>query len=137
MNRAHVVVGNADIELAFHGEDQIHAVERVDLQVLEGLVESDVLARNMLGLRDHVERAFNQFVGHKIWLTVSKRNPKCWSRGTASATAPSVASISGVRWTPLPSCKQMISPSRARPVKKPETRAAGQRQSRPMRVHMT
>ena len=75
------VVGNIDVELAFEGEQNVDAVERIDFQLLEGAVDGHRFRRNVLGLRDHTGDAVDQLVGHRIWLTVSNWNPRSFSTG--------------------------------------------------------
>ena len=54
------VVRNVQIEFAFEREQDIDSVQRIDLQLLEALIDGHGLRRNLLRLGDHAGHAGNQ-----------------------------------------------------------------------------
>ena len=54
------VVGNVEIEFAFEREQNVDSVQRIDLQLLEALIDGHGFRRNLLRLGDHAGHAGNQ-----------------------------------------------------------------------------
>ena len=52
-----LVVGNRNVELVLDGEQNVHAVQRIEFQIRESLVDGDGFRRQVLGLRNHLDRA--------------------------------------------------------------------------------
>src|SRR5437016_11061281 len=59
-------------DLAFHREQQVNAVQRIHLQLFKRAVDGHRLGRQVLRLGDNAGDARDQFIGHKICVTVSK-----------------------------------------------------------------
>ena len=92
------IIGNIDIKFAFHREQDVDAVQRIDAELLEGAVGGDLLLGKMLGCGDDGPDPRRQFfVGHKISVTFSKWKPCSSNFGKISRTAWSVTPISGRR----------------------------------------
>ena len=67
------LIGDVDVELTLHREENVDPVERIDAQLLEGAVGGDLLLGEMLRRGDDCSDSFGQFVvGHKISVTFSK-----------------------------------------------------------------
>ena len=62
-NGRRLLIGNRDIELILDGEQDIHAVERIEFQVRESLVDGDGFRRQVLGFRNHLDHAGSNSAG--------------------------------------------------------------------------
>ena len=51
MQTLDALIGDADGEFVFEGEDDVDAVEGIDFKVVEGAVQGDFVGRDALGLR--------------------------------------------------------------------------------------
>jgi hypothetical protein len=68
---AHLVVGNADIEFIFEGEEDFDGIHGIDPQLLEIALDRHRWKGNALGGGDHLQHPLDQFVGHSNRLSVS------------------------------------------------------------------
>src|SRR5580658_6607412 len=98
-NRAQALRGlvrNIDVEFAFDGEEDIDPIQRVDAELRERAVGSDLLLGKMLGCGYDAPDSRGQFfVGHRISVTFSKQKPCSTNFGRSSRTAWSVTPRSG------------------------------------------
>ncbi len=61
---AHFLVGNADIELALEGEQDLYGVHRIDSQLHELAIDGHGFDGNALGGGNHLRHALDQVFGH-------------------------------------------------------------------------
>src|SRR5437868_3432537 len=90
---ARLLVGNGNVERALHLEQNVHAVERINPQLLEGAVRGDALGGEALDGRDDRDDFFFQRIGHGVAARLSQAAATCASRGFQLAARSAGASV--------------------------------------------
>src|SRR6185295_8714247 len=118
-------------------EQYIDAVHGINPEFFKSTVYVDVLNRNTLRVGDYGSDSLDQFVGHRSWLTVSKRYPSAFRIGIKRRTASMVFSTSGRACNWRPSWRQTMAPLWIFGSTRLTMDRASSLQSRPITVHIT